>query len=132
MYDLFGTFADNLELNLDTMANKNPYLIVIPDDFNAKSSNIKTIKQHVKALKLMRITSQFGVQQLIQEPAHTLSNSFSCINQIKVLNQSIMSQPNLVMESGVHFSLHEKCHHQLVYAKFNLKVWSESVVSSTF
>ena len=36
-------FADNLELNLDMIANKNPYLIVILGDFNAKSSN-KTIK----------------------------------------------------------------------------------------
>ena len=27
------------------------------------------------------------------------------------------------MESGVHSSLHENCHQQLVYAKFNLKVW---------
>ena len=28
------------------------------------------------------------------------------------------------MESGVHSSLHENCHHQLAYAKFNLKVWN--------
>ena len=27
------------------------------------------------------------------------------------------------MESGLHYLLHENCHHQLVYAKFNLKVW---------
>ena len=27
------------------------------------------------------------------------------------------------MESGAQPSLHESCHHQLVYAKFNLKVW---------
>ena len=27
------------------------------------------------------------------------------------------------MESGVHSLLHENYHHQLVYAKFNLKVW---------
>ena len=27
------------------------------------------------------------------------------------------------MGSVVHSSLHENCHHQLVYAKFNLKVW---------
>ena len=27
------------------------------------------------------------------------------------------------MESGVHSSLHEECHHQLGYAKFNLKMW---------
>ena len=26
------------------------------------------------------------------------------------------------MESGVHSSLHQNCHHQIIYAKFNLKV----------
>ena len=33
------------------------------------------------------------------------------------------SQPNLVMESGVHSSLHQNCHHQIIYAKINLKVF---------
>ena len=27
------------------------------------------------------------------------------------------------MESGIHSLLHENCHHQLIYAKFNLKMW---------
>ena len=32
------------------------------------------------------------------------------------------SQPNLVIESGVHSLLHENCHHQIILAKFNWKV----------
>ena len=32
------------------------------------------------------------------------------------------SQPNLVVESGVHPSLHPNCHHQIVFAKFNLMI----------
>ena len=36
-HDIFETTADNLELNLDTIANENPYLTVILGDFNAKS-----------------------------------------------------------------------------------------------
>ena len=32
-----------------------------------------------------------------------------------------MSQPNMVIESGIHSSLHSSCHHQIVFAKFNLK-----------
>ena len=28
------------------------------------------------------------------------------------------------MESGVHSSLHPNCHHQITYAKFNLKIQS--------
>ena len=33
-----------------------------------------------------------------------------------------MSHQNLVMESGVHPSLNLNCHHQITYAKFNLKI----------
>ena len=29
---------------------------------------------------------------------------------------------NLVMESGVHSSLHANCHHWITFAKFNLKI----------
>ena len=32
----------------------------------------------------------------------------------------LTSQTNLVMESGVHSSLHPNCHHRVVFAKFNL------------
>ena len=34
-----------------------------------------------------------------------------------------MSQPNMVMDSGVHASLHPHCHYQLIFAKFDLKVF---------
>ena len=37
--DVFEIFVDNFELNLDKIADKNPYLIVILGDFSAKSSN---------------------------------------------------------------------------------------------
>ena len=34
-----------------------------------------------------------------------------------------MSPPNMVMGSGVHASLHPHCHHQIILAKFDLKVF---------
>ena len=36
--DEFETFAKNLELNLDTIAAKNPFLTVVRGDFNAKAN----------------------------------------------------------------------------------------------
>ena len=45
-----------------------------------------------------------------------MENSSSCIDLI------FTSQPNLVVESGVHPSLHPNCHHQIVFAKFNLMI----------
>ena len=32
-------------------------------------------------------------------------------------------QSGLVMESGIHSSLHSNCHHQIVFAKFNLFIF---------
>ena len=54
------------------------------------------------------------IHQLINEP--TLKDFSSCTDLI------FTSQPSLVVDSGVHLSLHLTCHHQFVYAKFNLKI----------
>ena len=113
--DIFETFADNFELTLDTIVNKNPFLIVALGDFNAKTTNwYKNDINSYEGLKIDTITSQFGLQQIINEPTYLTSCSSLCIDLI------FTSQPNLVMESGVHSSLHPNCHHQIVFAKINL------------
>ena len=45
-------------------------------------------------------------------------NSSSCCSDLIFL-----WQPNLVMESGIHSSLHSNCHHWIVFAKFNLSTF---------
>ena len=37
----------------------------------------------------------------------------------------------MLLESGVHHSLHQNCHHQTVLAKFNLKIYYPSPYEST-
>ena len=59
------------------------------------------------------LTSQFEILQIIKESTHILKNSKSYIDLI------FISQPNLVMDSSVHTSLHSHCHHQIIYAKFD-------------
>ena len=66
------------------------------------------------------ITSHFGLHQLIHDPTHILGKSSSCIDLI------FTSQPNTVVNSGVHSFLHANCHHQIVFAKFDLKVYYPS------
>ena len=60
------------------------------------------------------VTSNCGLHQLIQEPTHILNSLSSCIDLI------FTSEPNLAMESGVLSSPHPNCHHQVVFANFNL------------
>ena len=84
-------------------------------DFNAKSSNWynKDITSD-EGRKIETVTSQNGLHQEINEPKYILNNSSSCIDLI------FNFQPNILIESGVHPSLHPNCHNQIVFAKFNL------------
>ena len=100
--DDFETFLKNFELNLDTILANNPFLTVVLGDFDVKSNLwCKSDKTSYEGSKIKGITSQFGLKQQINEPTHHATNSPSCIDLI------FASQPNLVMESGVHSSLHE-------------------------
>ena len=61
-------------------------------------------------------TSLYGMKQVITEPTHVLESSASCSIDLIFINQ-----PNIIMDYGVYSSLHEKCHHQIIYSKLNLK-----------
>ena len=95
--DLFESFKENLELNLESAAQNNPFLVVLLGNFNAKSSNC--CKNDITATEgkaIENISSQFGLHQMINEPTHILKSSSSSIDLI------FTSQPNLITESGVH------------------------------
>ena len=50
-------------------------------------------------------TADLDLKQLISEPTHIIGESKSCIDLV------LTDQPNLFLDSGVHPSLHELCHH---------------------
>ena len=115
--DDFETFTGNLELSLDKIFDDNPSLVVAWK-FNAKSDQwYKNDKTTHESSKIENLTSQFGLKQIINYPTHILCNSFSC-NDLH-----LKLQPNLVMESSVHPSLHPNCDNQIGHAKFNWKIF---------
>ena len=100
------------------MEQKGSFLLTIIGDFNAKSCNWYIHdKTSFEGSTIESITSQFGLHQLINEPTDLLQNSSPCINLI------FTSQPNIVVKSSVHPFLHPNCHHQIIFAKFNLKIY---------
>ena len=116
--DEFETFLKNFELTLDEIHENNQFMTIVLGDFNAKSNNwCKSDITSLEGSKVDTIANSYGLNQLIQEPTHLLNSSSSCIDLI------FTSQPNLVMESGIHSSLHSNCHHQIVFAKFNLGIF---------
>ena len=116
-HEEFDIFLQNFESDLDYISNQNPFLVTILGDFNAKSSNWWQSDSNThEGLQIDSLTSYYGFHQLISEPTHVLANSSSCIDLI------FTSQPNLVAESGVLSSLHNNCHHNIVFVKFNLDI----------
>ena len=115
--DEVESFSDNLELNLNSIALRNPYLTVVLGDVHAQTKGWYPLGKTIyEGTRIDGIKSQFRLEQLIHEPTHITGERSSCIDLI------FASQPNLVVESGVQSSLHQNCHPQIVFTRFNLKV----------
>ena len=115
--DEFDLFLEKFENDLQNLLNKNPFLITVLGDFNAKSSNwCSSDTTNYEGTQIDSLTSFFGLHQLISEPTHFLTHSNSCIDLI------FTSQPNLVTHSGSYASLHKNCHHNIVFVKYNLEI----------
>ena len=104
----------SLELNLEHVVNKSPFLIVVLGDFN---STMKGWYQNDMATfegsKIDIETSEFSLRQIVKELTHIQLFATSCSDLI------FTSQPNLVLHSSFHPLVHPNYHHQIVFAKFN-------------
>ena len=97
---------------LSKQSSEDPYAEIITGDFNCRSSKWwqgDTENEEGKVLE--PFSSDLGLYQLISEPTHIMGDSKSCIDVI------FNDQPNLLLKSGVHSSLQEQCHHQIVYGE---------------
>ena len=114
---VFDEFWSNFDKLLNNIKQFRPSFTIILGNFNARSKlwwpeDVTSYEgTQIEPLKTMH-----GLQQLISDPAHLLPNPSSCIELI------FTDQPNLAVNSGVHLSLHVKCHHQIIYCKFNLMI----------
>ena len=114
----FETFKNGWVNTILNINNNNPFLTIFLGDFNARntlwwSGDIINSED----LDINELSSHYNLHQLINTPTHILPNSESCIDLL------FTSQPNLVSESGVHASLFPRCHHQIIHAKINLKIY---------
>ena len=113
--DDFTIFSDNFEITLDLVLKENLFWFAVLGDFNAKLNQWHDKDSSTfEGISAESITSQFGLNQIINEPKHILENSSFIL--------IFTSQHNLSIKSGTQLPLHPNCHHQIIYAKFNLEV----------
>ena len=113
----FDDFLSNFEKLFDGVQIFEPGFTVILGDFNAQSklwwSGDSTT---IEGTRLDSLVSTHGFHQLISEPTHILLNLLSSLDLI------FTDQPRLVVDSGIHPTLHENCRHQITYCKLNLRI----------
>ena len=115
--DEFQSFISNLEKLLININSFDPRFVILLGDFNAKSkpwSVNDTTTEDSTILKT--VTSLYEMKQLISAPTHILQHSSSCFDFVFV------NQPNLVIDSGIHPSLHQNCHNRVIFCKLNLEI----------
>ena len=101
------------------IALESPTCSFVLGDINAKCTNwwVNGVN-NLCGLELYTLSSLLGYSQLINVPTNFEPNkSPSCIDLL------LASQPNLVVESGVHPSLFNTCHNQIIFAKISFKVF---------
>ena len=115
--DQFDNFLQLFEELLQDIFKLKSSFILINGDFNCRNSNwylgdpVTPQGARVEAL-----TSFYALNQVIETPTHLLQNSATCIDLV------FTNQPHLKTESGVHSYLTSTCHHEIAFAKLNLKV----------
>ena len=111
------SFLSNFEQICSRIALESPKCSVLIGDFNAKCTNWwPEGEDNYCGTELHSLSNILGYSQLINEPTNFEPNkSPSCIDLI------FSSQPNLI-ETGVHPSLCNQCHHQIIFAKISFKV----------
>ena len=89
---------------------------VVTGDFNARCSWWRNDITNFAGKEIDFLTSSAGYTQIIDKPTHVINKSKSCIDLIFCTNQNVISK------YGVDTSLFDKCHHNVIYGKINIRV----------
>ena len=110
-------FISNLEKLLIHIISFDPHFMILLGEFNAKSKSWSvTDKTLEEGAILENLTSLYGMKQPTLAPTQILQHSSSWIDLV------LVNQPNFVIDSGIHLSLHQNCHYQVILCKLNLKI----------
>ena len=98
-------FMNNFILILSKIYGENPYCVIKTGEYHCHSTNWWEYDIENDEEKLFKLfTFDLGLHQLSNEPTHSIGNSGSCIGVI------FTDQPNLLLASHFHPSLHTNCY----------------------
>ena len=94
-----------------------PLCSIATGDFNACCSRRwKNDITNLQVQELDSLTLSAGYNQTINKPTLVMNASMPCIDLIFCTNQIVISN------HGVDVSIFDKCHHNIIYGKINIRV----------
>ena len=115
--DGFENFCANFDIFLSQINDELPICSIVTGDFNARCSRWwRNDIRNFAEKEIDFLTSSAGDTQIIDKPTHIINNSKSCIDLIFCTNQNVISK------YAVDASLFDKCHHDIIYSKINIRV----------
>ena len=110
-------FSSNLDPLLSKINDNHPTCSILRGDFNAKSSkSCNSDKSNRAGIDLDHITTSACYSQLINEPTDSINKTSSCIDLV------FSSDLNITRNCGIEKTIHEKCHHDIIYGTLNFNV----------
>ena len=115
--DEFKNFCTNFDILLNNINDELPLCLIVTGDFNACCSRWwENDTTNLQDQELDSLTLSAGYNPIIDKPTHVINPSMPCIDIIFCTNQSVISN------HGVDVSIFDKCHHNIIYDKINIRV----------
>ena len=119
--DQFEVFYNKLQDTLDQIKDAKPHCTILTGDFNCRSTQFwPGDTDSLKGIALDELIESNNMTQLIDQPTNLEPRGISCVDLI------ITDQPNLFVDYGIHSSLDNCCHHQIIYGKVHISIPSPS------
>ena len=110
----FEEFYHKLQDNLDQIKKLKPHCTILTGDFNCRTKQFwPGDTDSPKGIALDELIESNNMILLIDQPTNLESRGISCVDLI------ITDQPNLFIDYGIHSSLDNCCHHQIIHGKVN-------------
>ena len=115
--DEFENFCVSFDLVVYNINDEFPTCFIVTGDFNARCSSWwKNDITNTPGQEIDSLTSSSGNAQIIEKPTLVVNNPMSCKDLIFCTNKNIISN------HGVDVTIFEKCHHNIIYGKINIRV----------
>ena len=112
----FDTFIQKFDQICQLIINEKPYTMLFTGDFNAHLKQwSESDSDNSFGIELQKIFDSHGLFQIVDQPTFITSTCSTCIDLV------VTDQPNIILESTIHPSLHKTCHHQINYVKINVR-----------